>query len=230
MTGTQTRKRQPARREKAGRGGTRRRAPRFGWKLRLLAAVSAGAVGLLGLGAAARHWAPVSNTSLARFDAIILIGYPATSDGNPSPRELASVSEAVREYERGAAPRLIFTGAAGTNGFVEAQTMALAAEAQGIPPEAVLTETRSRNTIQNACYAVSTMQEHGWNSAEVIADPANLPRVATIFRHLPVEWRMHPAADFERESALDRFTQGMWEDAETARYLIWSRFAGNCPR
>lgn len=227
MTGTQTRRRPPARRKKGGRGAGKR--PSFGWKLRLLAAGFASAVGLLVLGAAARHWAPMSDTSLARFDAIILIGYPATSDGNPSPRELASVAEAVREYERGAAPRLIFTGAAVKNRFVEAQVMARAAEAQGIPPEAVLTETHSRNTIQNACYAVRAMQEHGWKSAEVIADSVSLPRAAAIFRTFPVEWRMHAAPAFEPQSTAGRLAGDLWEDAETARYLLWSRFTKSCP-
>ena len=228
MTGTQTRMRQPARRKKAGRGAGKR-GPSFGWKLRLLVAGFASAVGLLALGAAARHRAPTSNTSLGRFDAIILIGYPTTSDGNPSPRELASVAEAVREYERGAAPRLIFTGAAVKNRFVEAEVMARAAEAQGIPPEAVLTETHSRNTIQNACYAVRTMKEHGWKSAEVIADSASLPRAATIFRTFPVKWRMHPAPAFEPRPTAERVAGDLWEDAETARYLIWSRFIESCP-
>lgn len=228
MTGTQTRRRPPARGKKAGRGG-RRPGPRFGWKLRLPAAGCVCVVGLLALGAAARHWAPMANTSLARFDAIILIGYPATSDGNPSPRELASVAEAVREYERGVAPRLIFTGGAVKNRFVEAEAMARAAEAQGIPSGAVLTETQSRNTAQNACYAVRAMQQHGWKSAEVIADSASLPRAATILRALPVEWRVHAAPALEPQSTAGRLAGDLWEDAETARYLIWSRFTGNCP-
>lgn len=228
MTGTQTRRRPPARGKKAG-GGARKRVPRSGWKLRLAAIGSVCVVGLLALGAAARHWAPMANTSLARFDAIILIGYPATSDGNPSPRELASVAEAVREYERGVAPRLIFTGAAVRNRFVEAEVMAQAAEAQGVPPGAVLTETHSRNTNQNACYAVRAMQEHGWKSAEVIADSASMPRAATVLRTLPVEWRMHAAPALEPQSTAGRLAGDLWEDAETARFLIWSRLTGSCP-
>ncbi len=36
--------------------------------------------------------APASNTSLTRFDAIIVLGYPADSDGNPTPELLARVT------------------------------------------------------------------------------------------------------------------------------------------
>ena len=66
--------------------------------------------GLLCWGTAARLLAPTSNTSLTRFDAIIVLGYPADSDGNPTPEQLARVNEGVHEYERGVAPRLIMSG------------------------------------------------------------------------------------------------------------------------
>jgi hypothetical protein len=48
----------------------------------------------------------------------------ADSDGNPTPTQLARVTEAVHEYERGVAPRLILTGGAVLNRFVEARVMA----------------------------------------------------------------------------------------------------------
>ena len=125
---------------------------------------------LLGWGALARLLAPVSNTSLTRFDAIIVLGSPADSDGNPTPKQLARVTEAVHEYERGVAPRLILTGGAVRNQFVEARVMARTAQAQGIPESAIFVEPEARNTIQNACYAVRIMKAHGWRSAEVVSE------------------------------------------------------------
>lgn len=176
----------------------------------------------------ARRFAPVSNTSLTHFDAIVVLGYPADSDGNPTPRELASVTEAVREYERGVAPRLIFTGAAVHNRFVEAQVMARAAEAQGIPASDVLLETQARNTIQNACYAERIMKAHGWGSAEVVANPAHLPRAAMIFSHLPLEWRMHAAPPSGPVSSMEEEIGTAWETLKTARYLVWAQEMDRC--
>lgn len=172
--------------------------------------------------------ARTGNTSRTRFDAIVVLGNPATADGNPSARELASVNEAVREYERGVAPRLIFTGAAVANRYVEAEVMARAAEAQGIPAEAVLTETQARNTIQNACYSVRMMNAHGWKSAEVIANPEHLPRAAIIFSATGTEWRMRASPGLEPESAVGEAMNGLWEDAKTARYLVWAQWVDNC--
>ncbi|HEV2135900.1 MAG TPA: YdcF family protein [Terracidiphilus sp.] len=225
MPTTQTRTGRPTRRKPQKQAHSTRR---FGWPLRAAAAVGAAALSLLAMGAIARRLAHTSNTSRTRFDAIIVLGYPATSDGDPSPRELASVNEAVREYERGVAPRLIFTGAAVANQFVEAQVMALAAEAQGIPAEAVLTETQARNTVQNACFAVRMMKAHEWDSAEVIANPVHLRRAAMIFSRMPIEWRMHASPQMEPESAAAQAIESLWEDAKAAHYMIWGRWMETC--
>lgn len=222
MPTTQTRPRRP-RRSKASR-----RKRHFGLPLRLAGTAGAATLVLLAMAAIARRLAHTSNTSRTRFDAIIVLGYPATADGDPSPRELASVNEAVREYERGVAPRLIFTGAAVANQFVEAQVMAQAAQAQGIPAEAVFTETQARDTVQNACFAVQMMKSHGWTSAEVIAHPAHLRRAAMIFSHTPIEWRMHASPPMEPESGAGQALQALWEDAKVAHYLVWGRWIENC--
>ena len=124
---------------------------------------------LAGWAVVARQLAPVSNTGLTRFDAIIVLGTPADCDGNPTPEQLARVTEGVREYERGVAPRLILTGGAAHNRFVEARVMARAAEAQGIPASAIFVEPKAMDTIQNACYSVRIMKAHGWRSAEVVS-------------------------------------------------------------
>jgi uncharacterized SAM-binding protein YcdF (DUF218 family) len=222
LSPTQTRTRQSTRRRKPSR------KRHFGWPARLTFAVAAAGFALLIAGAVARHVTRTANTTRASFDTIIVLGYPATSDGDPSARELASVDEAVSEYERGMAPHLIFTGSAVANQFVEAEVMAHAAEAQGIPPAAVFTETRARNTVENACYAVQMMKAHGWNSAEVIANPAHLRRAALIFTREPIEWRMQAAPRIEPESAQWNAAESLWEDAKAANYLVWERWTEHC--
>ena len=183
---------------------------------------------LLAWGAIARQLAPVSNTSLTRFDAIIVLGYPADSDGNPSPEQLARVTEGVHEYERGIAPRLILTGGAVKNRFAEARVMAQSAHAQGIPESAIYVEPEARNTIQNACYAVRIMNAHGWHSAEVVSNGFHLPRAALIFKSLPIEWRTHPAPPLAPDSPANNFTSATVETLKTVRYLIWARFVDHC--
>ncbi len=183
---------------------------------------------LLAWGAIARQLAPTSNTSLTRFDAIIVLGTPADSDGNPTPTQLARVTEGVHEYERGVAPRLIVTGGAAANHFVEAQVMAKTAHAQGIPESAIFIEPEAKNTIQNACYAVRIMKAHGWRSAEVVSSASHLPRAGIIFSRLPLEWRTHAAPPLTPEPAAHAGSATVIETLKTVRYLVWTRQTERC--
>lgn len=198
------------------------------WRVRLAVAGGAVIVGVFGWAALERHMAPAGNTQLDRFDAIIVLGNPADADGNPTPTQLARVTEAVREYERGVAPRLILTGGAVANQFDEARVMARTAEAQGVPASAVFVEPNARDTIQNACYAVRIMEAHGWTSAEVVSSPSHLPRAALIFSHLPIEWRTHAAPPLEPQSENSDRANAAMETLKTVRYVVWGRWREQC--
>jgi uncharacterized SAM-binding protein YcdF (DUF218 family) len=190
-------------------------------------------LGILAWAAIARSLAPRSNTSQTRFDAIIVLGTPADSDGNPAPEQLARVTEAVHEYKKGVAPRLILTGGAASNHFVEANVMARSAEAQGIPATAVYPEPQAMNTIENACYAMRIMKQHGWHSAEVVSAAEHLPRAGLIFDALPqqewpIQWSEHAAPPLAPESAAHHSTLTAVEVIKTARYLTWARWMNGC--
>ena len=222
MTGRRSGGRAAARRtgQRAGERVRKGRRRRLSWRWRLAAGAAAVIAGLLAWGLAARARAPAGNCALERFDAIIVLGAPADADGNPTPAQLARVAEAVREYERGVAPRLILTGGAVHNRFVEAEVMARTAEAQGIPADAIVVEPKARDTIENACYAERIMQAHGWDSAEIISSASHLPRAGMIFSRLPLEWRAHAAPPLGPEPGS---AQSILEVLKTVRYLAWAR-------
>jgi len=183
---------------------------------------------LIAWAAIARALAPKGNTTQDRFDVLIVLGYPADADGNPTPTELERVTEAVHEYERGVAPLMILTGGAAHNQYVEAQVMARVAEAQGIPAAQILEEPQARNTVENTCDSLRIMRTHGWTSAEVISSPRHLPRVAMILSRLPLQWRVHPARALEPEGAWTRAAGNAVEILKTMHYLVWSRETESC--
>ena len=224
MTHTRQLRRQAPRRRSRLRPAPRRR----NWFRRIALAAAGLLFVLLAWAALARHFAPHSNTSLTRFDAIIVLGSGADADGNPTPTQLSRVTEAVHEYERGVAPRLIFTGAGVKNQFVEARVMAKTAHAQGIPESAIFLEPEARNTIQNACYSVRIMNDHGWRSAEVVSVASHLPRAGLIFSSFPLEWRSHAAPPLAPESPAHHTLSASVEIVKTLRYLIWARWADHC--
>jgi len=214
--------------EGAQAGRWRRGRRRLGWLGRGIAVCVLAVLGLVAWAVLARALAPMSNTELSRFDVLIVLGSPADADGNPTPTELERVTEAVDEYERGVAPRMIFTGGAAHNRFVEAQVMARTAEAQGIPAPVVFVELEARDTIENACDSVRMMRSHGWLSAEVISSRSHLPRAGMIFSRLPLEWRVHVAPELGPSRTGATTAATMVEILKTVRYLAWSRQTEPC--
>lgn len=188
--------------------------------------------GILLWASVARSSAPHANTARQSFDAIIVLGTPTDSDGNPSAVMLDRVNEGIREYERGVAPRLIFTGAAAHNRFTEAAAMARIASSRGVPASAIFEEPRALDTMQNACYSSQLLHQRGLHSAEIISSPTHMPRAAMIFAHLPadlaLEWRVHPAAN-DLTPAVEDKAAGIVEILKTARYLTWARWTESCP-
>jgi uncharacterized SAM-binding protein YcdF (DUF218 family) len=218
--------RPPSARSRILRKRARRKPPN--WKLRLALTAVAAVVAVLAWAGIARSVAPTSNTPLTRFDAIIVLGSPADSDGNPTPEQLARVTEGVNEYKRGTAPRLILTGGAAHNRFVEARVMARTAEAQGIPPSAIYVEPQATDTVQNACYSARLMEAHGWHSAEVISTAYHLPRAGLIFNSQQLKWSAHAAPPLSPTTSAYDTALAAVEVLKTARYLIWARWAEQC--
>ncbi len=165
---------------------------------------------------------PLSNTPATHFDTIIVLGYPAKSDGTPRPEMRERVLEGVREYRAGVAPRMILTGGAAHNLYVEAHVMAQLAEAQGVPASAVIEEGQAHDTIQNAYYSVQIMEAHGWRSAEVVSSPSHLRRASLIFAHFPVRWRMQAAHWPPEYGFFHRAANEWYEAVDTARLRLTS--------
>lgn len=136
---------------------------------------------------------PSSNTKLTHFDTLIVLGTPCTPDGQSSLEQRERVLEGIREFRAGVAPRMIVTGGAAHNKYVEADCMKHLAVEQGVPAEDVLEENQAKDTIQNIWFSHLIMEKHGWRSAEIVSSPSHLPRTALILEHYNFAWRTHPA-------------------------------------
>jgi uncharacterized SAM-binding protein YcdF (DUF218 family) len=171
---------------------------------------------------------PTGNTIATHFDTVLVLGYPANPDGTPSPEERARVLEGIREYRAGVAPRLILTGGAAHNQFVEAHVMAQFAVSQGVPASDLIEEGRAQNTIQNIFYSAQIMHAHGWSSAEVVSSGYHLGRTALILgtfnRRQPalaLAWHTHPAPRAPEYSVL---RQPLLYSVEAGRCLYYRLF------
>jgi|ERR1700733_1786625 uncharacterized SAM-binding protein YcdF (DUF218 family) len=165
---------------------------------------------------------PNHNTDVAHFDTLIILGNPAEANGTPSPEQRERTLEGVRQYKAGVAPRLIFTGGAAHNRFVEADVMRDLAVAQGVPASDITVEEQAQNTIQNIYYSEQIMEAHHWKSAEVISSPSHLPRAGLILAHYSFAWRTSAAPWPAEYSTL----QEMLHFAIEAEYCLRLRIFG----
>jgi uncharacterized SAM-binding protein YcdF (DUF218 family) len=200
----------------------RRNSYRVIWLRRLLLLVVVCGLLYVGVVFLIDRTLPLSNTPATHFDTLIVLGYPAFPDGTPRPEQRERVLEGVREYRAGVAPRIIMTGGAAHNQYVEAHVMAQLAESQGVPADAILEEGQAHDTIQNAYYSVKIMQAHGWHSAEVVSSHSHLPRASLIFAHFPIEWRMHAAPWPPSYGWFHKASIEWFEAVDTARIRITS--------
>jgi uncharacterized SAM-binding protein YcdF (DUF218 family) len=154
----------------------RRRARRqigfFGWLWRACSLL------LLWLIGVASYIAYVGNRDdAAAADAIIVLG-AAAYDARPSPVFEERIRHGVALYRRGLAPKLIFTGGFGGRGarFSESQVGRRYAVRAGVPTNAILIETQSRNTHENLDQAALLMRAHRLHRAIVVSDPLHMSR------------------------------------------------------
>jgi uncharacterized SAM-binding protein YcdF (DUF218 family) len=123
----------------------------------------------------------------AASDTIIVLG-AAAYDARPSPVFEERIRHGVALYQRGLAPKLIFTGGFGGRGarFAESQVGRRYALRAGVPEGAILIETHSRNTRENLDQAALLMRAHRLRRAIVVSDPLHISRALRLCEEIGI--------------------------------------------
>lgn len=124
----------------------------------------------------------------ANADAIVVLG-AAAYDARPSPVFEARIRHGIALYERGLAPRLVFTGGFGGSGarFAESQVARRYALREGVPDDAILIETASRTTHENLVETRALLQAQGLHRIIVVSDPLHMARALRLCRELGID-------------------------------------------
>ncbi len=135
-------------------------------------------------------------------DVIIVLGSGLMRNNQPGPALTRRSEQAAVQYRAGLADRIICTGGL-TAGRTrsEADGCRQILEAQGIPPEAIIVEERSRSTQENAVFAGEIMRVNGWEDAVLISDGYHLLRAQWIFDEAGIAVFPSPTATYPRMSA-----------------------------
>lgn len=93
--------------------------------------------------------------------------------------------QAVELYEKGLAPKLLFSGAAqDKSGPSNAAAMKMAAIKAGVPEQNILIEERSVNTLENAAATAPIIKSLNADTVILVTSPYHQRRASTNFREI----------------------------------------------
>ena len=116
----------------------------------------------------------------APADVICVFG-AAEYGGRPSPVLRARLDHALALYEHGIAPVVVtLGGSAPGDSYSEGQVGQAYLMANGVPEKAIIAETQSRNTEEQALRIVAIAHANGYARVVLVSDPAHLFRIREI--------------------------------------------------
>lgn len=120
-------------------------------------------------------------------DAIVVLG-AAQYVGRPSPVLRARLDHALDLWQRGLAPRLIFTGGTGAGDTTsEAAVSRKYALRHGVPDSAILLENEGRTTRESLAAVSAIMRARQLRSAILVSDPFHMLRLRILSTQYGVE-------------------------------------------
>lgn len=146
--------------------------------------------------------------ALPEADAIVVLGGtlspPASSGGTANLSAAADrLVFAAKLYELGKAPIILVSGGNRSGaGALDAESVHAAAllAAWGVPASAILTETESVNTYENAVYSKLMLDQHDLKKILLVTSALHMPRALATFQSAGID--ATPAAtDFESSAS-----------------------------
>jgi len=133
---------------------------------------------------------------LERVDAIVVLGAPLRPDGKLTPVLEERVAAGVALFCAGVAPVVCFAGGKTRGADVsEADAMAAAARAAGLPEDALVIERESRNTYENARRLARMLLPAGRDHVVLVTQPFHLRRARLHFGRAGFRTAGHVIAD-----------------------------------
>jgi uncharacterized SAM-binding protein YcdF (DUF218 family) len=136
------------------------------------------------------HWTEIP-AQLVPAEAIVVLAGGVNAQGGLSDTSLRRTLHGILLYRQGFAPRLVFSGPANKQGFVEAEIRTEMARELGIAPTALLTESRVHTTREEAARMAYLLQPLGIHTILLVTHQHHMARSQPLFEH--VGFTVHPA-------------------------------------
>lgn len=125
-----------------------------------------------------------------KYDCAIICGYPANNDGYPSKIMKSRVLAGVSLYKQGKVKKLIMSGGAVKNEFIEAKVMSDYALYLGVKAKDIIVESQSRSTYHNLMYCHELMQVNQLRNALVVTNSWHLRKADHYARKFKLDYAM----------------------------------------
>jgi uncharacterized SAM-binding protein YcdF (DUF218 family) len=114
-------------------------------------------------------------------EVIVVPGARVRPDGTLSRSARERVHAAAGLHREGWAPLVLLSGGAPVSGFIEAAQMAEEAVRQGVPRAALILETNSRNSWENADFSATVLRRRRLTRAVVVTHGFHTRRIKRAF-------------------------------------------------
>ena len=163
---------------------------------------------------------------LVPSDAIVVLAGNVSASGILSRESALRTAHGISLYLRGLAPLLIFSGGAHEGGPTEAEVRVKLARLEGIPSEAILTETRARTTQEEALCVKALLQERRVRAILLVTNSQHLLRARPLFERAGFEVHPAPADTFSAPDAPEQRLALMREILKDRLGWVYYRLAG----
>jgi vancomycin permeability regulator SanA len=106
--------------------------------------------------------------------AVLVLGYPSRADGTPSALQRERVAGGIALLRARGCERLVLSGGAVENRYVEAETMARVAAELGAPGDRVALEPRAVSTWENVALSLPLLA--GYDAVLIASEPFHARR------------------------------------------------------
>ena len=154
----------------------------------------------------------------APSDVICVFG-AAEYGGKPSPVLRARLDHALALYEHGVAPIIItLGGSAPGDSYSEGQVGEAYLISNGVPEKAIIAETQSRTTEEQALRVVVIARTNGYKRVVIVSDPTHLFRIREICAHEGLAVLTSPRSQVATVASKTEWQQ-VWH--ELVSYTLW---------
>ena len=154
----------------------------------------------------------------APADVICVFG-AAEYAGRPSPVLRARLDHALALYDHGMAPIVLtLGGSASGDAYSEGQVGRAYLMANGVPEKAIIAETQSRNTEEQARRIVGIARTNGYHRVIIVSDPTHLFRIHEICESEGMPVLTSPRSQVSAVGSPAEWKQ-VWHEIVT--YTLW---------